>query len=149
MTSTSTVLAVRKVAVTHKDLTIAYMLEGISGIGALLANHTNPVAILEKTISVLEEKGQDTTDLENLKDQFADAHSPGVRGRKSAVVGESRNFTVQQIKNQKTNEMGEVFLHLPCGTLGGAKGSKILASFEDGKIVLTRGPAVAVVVSDA
>ena len=119
---------VRKAPVTHKDLSLAYMLNGLSAVGQALKDHTDPVKVLNKTIENLSAGGQDVEELETLRDTFAASTSNGVRGRKAAKVGEVRPFSVQQITNDK-GEAGDVFIRLPLSTLGVLKGAKVYASF--------------------
>lgn len=126
----------RKAPVTHKDVTIAYFLEGIGKVGEMLAGHTNPVAVLDKCVEVLTAKGENTEELGLLRETFARGMEPGVRGRKPAKVGDKRLFSVQQITNAQ-GEKGDVFIRLPLSTLGVLKGQKVAARFMDGEIVLT------------
>ncbi len=138
MTSTSTVSqSARKAPVTHKDLTIAFYLSGISEVARMVANHTNATEVLGKVSDQIRAKGQDSSEIDALRDTFADANVPGQRGRKPVAVGESRSFKVQQIEDKTTGEMGDTFLRLPVGPLNVPKGASILATYEDGRIVLT------------
>lgn len=127
----------RKAPVTHKDVTITFMLEGIDAVGVMLANHTDAVAVLEKSMEALKSKNQDATELETLRDKFLAAKGePGVRGRKPAKIGDKRAFSVQQVVDKQTNERGEVFIRLPLGTLGAQKGDKVAVRFLDGETIV-------------
>ncbi len=126
----------RKAPVTHKDLTIAYVLSGMEAVGPMLADHTNPVAVLDKTLETLAHAGNDAADLRALRDVFAASSEPGQRGRKPVAVGEERKFKAQQITTD--DGPGEVFIRLPLSALGVQKGDKVLAKFEADGVRIVR-----------
>lgn len=120
----------RKNPVTHKDVTLMYMIQGINAVEDLLVNHSKPVDVLERVIENLNGSEKDTGDLTALKNLFAAAQaSPGVRGRKPAQIGDSRVYTVQQVSD------GECFIRLPLATLRLKKGDKVNVMFKDKEIV--------------
>lgn len=124
----------RKAPVTHKDLMIAYLIEGIDGINPLLADHSDAVAVLDRMIGNLEGKGQNTDELSSLRAFYQEiADSPGSPGRKQVRIGDTREYTVQQVGNE-----GDLFMRVPLGTLGSVRGEKVLAAFEDGKITISK-----------
>ena len=132
----------RKAPVTHKDLTMAYLMagggqKGVDAISPLLVNHTNVVDVLDKVIQSLTINGQSATELQDLSDEFSAAMTPGVKGRKPVTSGQTRNYSVQQIGDD-----GDVFIRLPLSSLGLSKGERVSATFSaDGVQVnrLTKG----------
>lgn len=125
----------RKLPVTHKDLTIAYMLEGLDAVGTMLASHTNPVACLETAIETLQANGKDVSELSMLRDTFANAKVPGKRGRSAARIGDNRQFSVQQVGVGE--EASDVFIRLPLSTLGVVKGQRVSCRFLEGEIIVS------------
>jgi len=126
----------RKAPVTHKDLAMAYLMagagaKGVAAISPMLANHTDPVAVLDKVIAGLETANQNVAELTTLRDEFADALTPGVKGRKPVAVGQTRAYSVQQIGD------GDFFIRLPVGPLGVRKGDKVSVDFATGKVSVT------------
>ena len=129
MTTINSTNSARKAPVTHKDLTMAYLMagggqKGVDAISPLLANHTDAVGVLEKVIGSLTANKQPASELIDLRDEFAAALTPGVKGRKPVTVGQSRSYSVQQIGDD-----GDVFIRLPLSTLGVRKHDKIMATF--------------------
>jgi hypothetical protein len=115
----------RKKPVTHKDLAILAMMQGVDALDAKLAGHTNPVAVLDKVIETFKANGKDTADLDAKRELFANARGNGVKGRKAPKVGEVRTYSVQQI-----GEDGDRFIRLPLECLEGVqKGGKVAVTF--------------------
>jgi len=128
----------RKAPVTHKDLTMAYLMagggqKGVDAISPLLANHTNVVDVLDKVIQSLTINGQSATELQDLSDEFAAANTPGVKGRKPVTSGQTRNYSVQQIGDD-----GDVFIRLPLSSLGLSKGERVSATFSANGVQVNR-----------
>ena len=121
----------RKKIVTHKDLTLQYMMNGIDAIRPLLTESNDPVGQLDKVIETLKDGDQDTKELEALRDYFNDLSGVGQPGRRPVSVGDSREYTVQQ-----QGEDGDLFVRIPVNTLGVQRGQKILASFAENKIMI-------------
>lgn len=127
-----TIVNARKKPVTHKDLTMAYMMNGISALDSALADHTDPVGVLGKVKATLEANGKDTEEIDEKIAFWTEKRQPGVKGRKPVGVGESRTYSVQQI-----GEDGDEFVRLPVSLLGVGKGQKVSALFADGQIIVT------------
>lgn len=119
----------RKKPVTHKDLTLSYMMNGIDSIRPMLNESNNPVDALDKVINTLKQGDQDTADLETLRAYYDDLNGVGQPGRRPVKIGDSREYTVQQ-----QGEEGDLFVRIPLNTLGVQRGQKILASFAENQI---------------
>ena len=145
-TMTSTTVQDRKAPVTHKDLSLAYLMEGIGKVGEMLKDHSQPVMCLEKSIAFISEKNpdQDVSELSNLRDIFAASQSTGVRGRKAAQIGETRVFKAQQVKTRDAEgnvKLSDVFLRLNLSTFKANKGDAIRVTFNDGNCLVTLASA--------
>lgn len=123
----------RKNTVQAKDVVIAMMLDGIEGVTALYNDKGFTKATCSSAAKLLDEKKQDTL-ADSLRDFAADTFgaSSGQRGKSAVKVGESREYSVQQVKD------GDLFIRLPVGLLGVTKGAKIEVSFTDTGIVVRR-----------
>ena len=116
---------IRKTAVRASDLAILAMMSGADALDSMLVGHTNPVAVLEKVIATFKAYGKDPADLVAKRDIFANAKGNGVKGRKAPLVGETRGYSVQRIK-----EDGDLFIRLPLNSLPGCeKGAKVNVTF--------------------
>lgn len=124
--------AARKKPVTHKDLTMTYMMKGVNALDPFLADHTDPVGVLGKVRETLVANSQDTDAIDEKIAFWTEKRQPGVKGRKPVAIGESRTYSVQQIGDD-----GDEFVRLPVSLLGLAKGSKVSALFADGQIIVT------------
>ena len=126
----------RKSRVTSKDLVVTYLLSGIADVAHMLADHTSPVATLDKAISEIAERGaKDTSELEGLRDRFAAARGNGQRGRKAARPGETRDFSVQ-----KVGDDGDLFIRLPVSLLGVKKGNLVRVTFGADSLTVEHAP---------
>lgn len=126
---------------THKDLAILAMMQGVGALDSALAGHTNPVAVLDKVIETFKANGKDTVELEAKRDLFANARGNGVKGRKAPIIGEVRSYSVQRIGDD-----GDLFIRLPLTTLSGvSKGAKVNVTFGDVgiSVALANAPALA------
>ena len=130
MAQTNTVA--RKKPVTHKDLTMLYMMNGANALDKFLVDHTDPVGVLNKVRETLSANSQDTGPIDEKIEFWTEKKQPGVKGRKPVAIGESRTYSVQQIGDD-----GDEFVRLPVSLLGLSKGSKVSALFADGQIIVT------------
>lgn len=121
----------RKAPVTHKDLMISYLIDGVDGINPLLADHSDAVSVLERMIWTLDQKKQDASELRSLQAFYESLQDVGSPGRRPVKVGDSREYTVQQ-----SGDDGECFMRVPLGTLKVKRGDKILGTFNDGEITI-------------
>lgn len=107
-----------------------------------------------KAIKALKEAGKDTTGYEAWLTESCPESTGENRGKAPPRIGQTRTYKVQRVKKQKKNASGEMvdlgmsgpFVRLPLDSLGNADLSKILVSFENGRITVTPvdGPVVAV-----
>lgn len=113
--------------VSHKDVSIAFLVGGVDGAVETLTGCSNPAKSLEKAIASLNEQGADTAQLAD----YAAEHFPvGTRGRTAPGVGETRTYKAQQLKDN------DPFLRVPVAALGLKKGESAHLSFESGRIVI-------------
>lgn len=125
----------RKDTVQAKDVVITMMLDGIDGVQDLYNNKGFTKAVCNTAAKLLDEKKQDTL-ADALRDFAADTFGSGTgqRGKSAVKVGESREYSVQQVKD------GDLFIRLPVGLLDVTKSAKVLVSFTDTGIVVRRAP---------
>jgi hypothetical protein len=127
----SNVNTARKSIVRAQDVALSFLM---GGTGAVLKLHNEKgftAATLDNAIETVKAGGQDTSSLVSLRDQLF-TKSTGSRGRKGATVGESRDYSVQEV-----GETG-AFVRLPVGLLGLCKGDTVTVTFEDNRIVVSR-----------
>ena len=122
---------VRRTPVTHKDLTILYMMNGIDAITSVLNESGDPVGSLDKIIATLTENEKDTTELVSLRDFYAQMRNLGQPGRAPVKIGDKRDYSVQQ-----SGEEGDFFVRIPVNTLQVQRGNKLRAEFFTDRIVL-------------
>lgn len=124
----------RKARVTAQQVTMAYLLNGIGAVRAMLEGHSTPGATLDKCIEFLGENdsSRDTTDLQALRDSLSTGG--GGRGARSLMETGTKEYSVQQI-----GEEGDVFIRLPVSCLGVQKGSKVRVTLAaDATLCVTR-----------
>lgn len=123
----------RKDTVQAKDVVIAMMLDGIEAVQDLHNTKGFTKAVCNTAVKILEEKNKDTL-ADALRDFAADTFGGGggARGKSAVKVGESREYSVQQVKD------GDLFIRLPVGLLGASKGTKVTVTFRDGDIVVSK-----------
>ena len=119
----------RKTPVTHKDLALLALMQGVDALDPLLASHTNPVDVLGKVRATFEKNGKDTTALDEKIAMWTEIKTPGVKGRKPVKIGDVRTYKAQQIGDD-----GDLFIRLPVNLLGVSKGADLAVSFADGMI---------------
>ena len=127
----SNVNAARKSIVSAKDLALAVVMHGAKGVKALHDSKGFTVKTLDGAIDVVGADSDHGANLADLRNTLFPA-SNGVRGRKGATVGESRDYSVQEV-----GETG-AFVRLPVGLLGLEKGDTVTVTFEDSRIVVSR-----------
>ena len=127
----SKVNTARKSIVSAKDLALAVVMHGVKGVTDLHNSKGFTVKTLDGAIDVV---GADTDHGITLAACRANLFpaSNGVRGRKGATTGESRDYSVQEV-----GETG-AFVRLPVGLLGLCKGDTVTVHFEEDRIVVTR-----------
>jgi molybdopterin biosynthesis enzyme len=110
----------RKTRVTFHNITMAYLMGGVSSVKPLLADHSSPLATLDKTIEWISENdsSRDTSDLQALRDSLS-ASSGGGRGAKPLSSLGAKDYSVQQVGE------GDLFIRLPVSCLGVQKGERV------------------------
>lgn len=121
----------RKKPVTWKDLTIKYMLSGIDAITPDLNESGDAVGALEKMIAGVQANGKDSGELDKLRDFYMELRQVGTPGRQPVKVGDSREYSVQQAGDE-----GDLFVRIPVNMLPVERHAKIVARFEENRIVL-------------
>lgn len=119
----------RKTPVTHKDLALLALMQGVDALDPLLASHTNPVDVLGKVRATFEKNGKDCTALDEKIALWTEIKTPGVKGRKPVKIGDSRSYKAQQIGDD-----GDLFIRLPVNLLGVSKGQDLRVTFDNGVI---------------
>jgi len=129
----------RKTRVTYTDVSMAYLLGGVTQVGNLLADHTDPVGTLDKAINAITagDPQRDIEDLHDLRDTFASARGEGAgRGRSRLEQGSTRVYSAQQVKD------GDLFIRLPVSLLVGNKGAGVrvmaVGEGDEATLVVTR-----------
>jgi len=125
----SNVNTARKSIVRAQDVALAFLMGGIGAVQKLHTDKGFTAATLDNAIETMTEGGQDTAKLVELRGKLF-TKSTGSRGRKAATVGDSRNYSVQEV-----GETG-AFVRLPVGLLGLVKGDEVRVTFLDGRIVV-------------
>lgn len=123
---------VRRTPVTHKDLTIKYMMNGLDAITPSLNESNDPIGALDRMIATLVENDKDTEELVKLRDFYSEMRNIGQPGRQPVKVGDFRDYSVQQ-----QGDEGDLFVRIPLGTMGVERGQKVRASFEDGRVIVS------------
>jgi hypothetical protein len=125
----SNVNTARKSIVRAQDVALAFLMGGIGAVQKLHTDKGFTAATLDNAIETMTEGGQDTAKLVELRGKLF-TKSTGSRGRKAATVGDSRNYSVQEV-----GETG-AFVRLPVGLLGLVKGDEVRVTFLEGRIVV-------------
>ena len=125
----SNVNTARKSIVRKQDIALAFLMGGIGAVQKLHTDKGFTAATLDNAIETMTEGGQDTAKLVELRGKLF-TKSTGSRGRKAATVGDSRNYSVQEV-----GETG-AFVRLPVGLLGLVKGDEVRVTFLEGRIVV-------------
>jgi hypothetical protein len=118
----------RKSIVNAKDIIVALMCNGMTGVTSLFNDKGFTVATLDSAIDTLSGTEHAASLTSFRAANFA--ASNGVRGRKAAAIGDTRVYTVQEVKDTG------VFIRLPVELLGLVKGADVSVSFEKGRIVV-------------
>ena len=121
--------AEKRTLVSFKDVQIAYLLDGISGVDKLVHGRKSAGPLLRRALKELKAQGRNTDALDAYVN---DKHGVGGRGRAMPGVGEERLYKAQQIKT------GGAFLRLPLAPLGVKKGGDVRVRFENDRIVISK-----------
>jgi len=121
--------AKKRVLISHKDLQIAFLLEGVDGVQKQYDTGNVSKATLRRTLKSLSDSGKDTADLERW---YAENFGTLGRGRGAPTAGESRQYKVQQIRRSGP------FLRLPLDSLGVKKGDTVRVKFDDNTITIEK-----------
>lgn len=124
----------RKQTVTAKDVALAAVMGGRDNVINLHSRSGFTLKTLDGAIDLVGSGTVHGDTLASLRG-FLFQPSSGVRGRKGAVIGETRTYTCQEV-----NDTG-AFLRLPVELLGLAKGDTAYVTFLDGQIVVRPGRA--------
>jgi len=127
-TASTVATVARKSIVNAKDIIVALMCNGVAGVGALFNDKGFTVATLDSAIDTLSGTEHAATLTSFREANFA--ASNGVRGRKAAAIGDTRVYSVQEVKDTGA------FIRLPVELLGLAKGDDVSVSFFAGRIVV-------------
>lgn len=119
----------KRTVISFKDVEIAYLLDGITGVERLLAGRKSAAAVLRRALRDLKEQGRAVDALEAY---IADKYGSSGRGRSVPTPGEERRYKAQQIKQ------GGAFLRLPLNVLGVGKGQNVRVRFERDRIVVSK-----------
>ena len=115
--------------VSFKDLQIAYLLDGISGVEKLVAGKKNAGSILKRALKEMTGQGRN---VETLEAYVNERYGSSGRGRAMPNVGEERKYKAQQIGD------GGTFLRLPLTPIGVKKGGVVKVRFEADRVVVTK-----------
>lgn len=121
--------AQKRTVVSFKDVQIAYLLDGISGVEKLVSNRKSAGGVLRRALRELKQQGRSVDALEAY---VGERYGSGGRGRSMPGVGEERKYKAQQIKS------GGAFLRLPLTPLGIKKGGSVRVRFEADRIVVIK-----------
>ena len=124
----------RKTRVTFTDVSMAYLLGGVSQVSNLLADHSDPVGTLDKAINAIAtgDASRDISDLQNLRNTFASAKGTGTRGAKGLGSSGSKVYSAQQVGE------GDLFIRLPVSLLVDGKGAGVKVTVDGDRLVVTR-----------
>ena len=120
----------KRTVVSFKDVQIAYLLDGISGVEKLLAGRKSAGAILRRALRELKAQGRSVDALEAY---VGEKYGTGGRGRSMPNIGEERRYKAQQIGDHAP------FLRLPLTPIGIKQGQQVRARFEADRIVVMKG----------
>jgi len=121
--------------ITHKDVQIAFLLDGLPGVEKLDAAHPTAKrgyrrAVLLKALDLLKQQGQTAAALEEyVSEHYAVPHG---RGRMRPAAGSERSYRAQQLGDNPA------FLRLPLSSLNVKKGGELRVAFEADRIVVRR-----------
>lgn len=116
--------------VSFKDVQIAYLIDGISGIEKLFDGRKLNASVLRRALADLRLQGRAVDSLEAyLNDKFGGTG----RGRTLPRAGEERKYKAQQIKD------GGAFLRLPLTPISVKKEGIVRVRFESDRIIVTKG----------
>lgn len=121
--------ATKRAIVSFKDVQIAYLLDGISGVEKLVGTRKNAGIILKRALKELKGQGRN---VETLESYVNERHGNSGRGRAMPSVGEERKYRAQQIGD------GGTFLRLPLTPIGVKKGGVVKVRFEADRIIVTK-----------
>lgn len=121
--------ATKRTVVSFKDVQIAYLLDGISGVEKIVSNRKSAGTVIRRALRELKQQGRSVDALEAYVDE---RYGSGGRGRSMPGVGEERKYKAQQIKT------GGAFLRLPLTPLGVKKEGLVRVRFEADRIVVTK-----------
>src|SRR5688572_30194529 len=85
----------KRTVVSFKDVQIAYLLDGISGVEKLVASRKSAGTIIRRALRELKQQGRSVDALESY---VGEKYGSGGRGRSMPGVGEERKYKAQQIK---------------------------------------------------
>lgn len=115
----------RKTKITYQNLAVAYLVNGVDSVAAMLTDHTAPVATLDRTLEHLGTQGaSDLADLRALRDRIASSRSTGQRGAKSLADAGEKFYSVQQVGE------GDLFIRLPVSLLVDRKGAQVRVAWD-------------------
>jgi hypothetical protein len=117
--------------VSFKDVQIAYLLDGISGVEKLVSGRKSAGTIIRKALRELKAQGRS---VESLESYVGEKYGSGGRGRSMPSIGEERTYRAQAIGDPP----GPAFLRLPLTPLGIKKKGTGRVRFEADRIVVTK-----------
>tara|TARA_Y100000310_G_scaffold287389_1_gene312253 strand:+ start:4274 stop:4642 length:369 start_codon:yes stop_codon:yes gene_type:complete len=117
--------------VTSKDIEIAFLLNQVDGVKALFPKGKKAPSkkVFQTAIAALDKNGIEVAQLSELNAQLHPNSGAG-RGKTQPVVGETREYSVQKVKNSAP------FIRLPLSTLNVDRGTLVTVQFKDGAIVV-------------
>lgn len=124
----------RKSRVTANDIVMAYMLEGIGAVSRSLVDHTNPTKCLDDAMEKMLQRNAsvDVSELEHLREKFANNSTNGRRGAAPLVAGSKKTYSTQ-----KVGDAGDLFIRLPVSLLVSRKGAQVeVVANEDGTLTV-------------
>lgn len=129
-----TTITFNKSRVSYQDLAMVYLLKGAGAVGELVGDLASPATALDKTIEAIKglDSARDISDLVTMRERFARASGVGNgRGRRALEVGDTREYSAQQVKDS------DLFVRLPVSLLTDEKGAKIKVVAEEGRLIVT------------
>jgi hypothetical protein len=115
--------------VSVKDVQIAFLLDGISGVDKLLANRKSGGNLVRRALKDLQAQGKNVGVLESY---VSEKYPMQGRGRAMPNTGEERRYRAQQVGSTG------VFLRLPLTPIGVKKGGVVKVRFESDRVVISR-----------
>lgn len=113
--------------VSFKDIQIAYLLDGMTGVERLIKGRRHVASVLRRAVKELKKAGNKTEPLERfVSEQFG----TGTRGRSVPTPGQERIYRAQRLRT------GGSFLRLPLSPIGTSKGGQVRVRFEGDKIIV-------------